>query len=134
MVCTQPRIWNAPPQSNTTHKLFRILCLLNTFAQFPDYQALKTLLCRLKLFNTEVVAIIISQFADHVHVINDTVCLSPSLGWNSLTDIESGILFTSKIIYVGDPKRLNRRLPNSPQDISQEDIDPHGQVGVTLTT
>ncbi len=65
-----------------------------------------------------------------------SVSLSASLTLNDifLTNVQRGVLLSSKVIYIRDPKWLHRRLSNPPQDISQEHIDPHREVGVPFTT
>lgn len=60
--------------------------------------------------------------------------ICPPLCYVFLTNIQCSILLCSKIIDVRDPEGLNRRLSDPPQDIPQEHIDPHRQVGVAFTT
>lgn len=68
------------------------------------------------------------EFQDHRSPVSASL---PSLD-GFLTDIQRSVLLTRKVVYVGDPQRLNRRLSDPPQDVSQEDVNPHGQVGLSF--
>lgn len=48
------------------------------------------------------------------------------------TNIESCIVFTGKIIKVGDAQRLNGSLSNSTKKVPQENINPHGRAGINF--
>lgn len=48
------------------------------------------------------------------------------------TDIQRRIFLRGEIVDVGDAEGLHRGLPDPTQDVSQEHVDPHGQVGLAL--
>ena len=50
-----------------------------------------------------------------------------------ITNIESCVVFTGKIVKVGDAQRLNGRFSNSTKKVPQENINPHGGAAVDFT-
>lgn len=53
-------------------------------------------------------------------------------GAGFLTNIQRCVLLRGEIIDVGDAEGLDGGLPNPTQDVPQEHVDPHGQVGLAL--
>lgn len=49
------------------------------------------------------------------------------------THIQRCVFLSCEIVNVRDPQRLNGGLSDPSQDVSQEDVDPHGQVGLAFT-
>lgn len=49
------------------------------------------------------------------------------------TDIQRCVFLSREIVNVRDPQRLNGGLSDPSQDVSQEHVDPHGQVGLAFT-
>lgn len=59
--------------------------------------------------------------------------LSEKVNEVAITNVKSRIVFTGKIIEVGDAQGLNGSFSNSAKKVPQEDINPHGGAGVHCT-
>lgn len=57
----------------------------------------------------------------------------PCWGNKFRTDIQRCVFLSCEIVNVRDPQRLNGGLSDPSQDVSQEHVDPHGQVGLAFT-